>query len=483
MKAYLSVLSLLLLSLHGFGRQTDTLRLSLDEVVQMAKEKSISAKQAVSTRETKYWEWRTFKSNYQPQLTLSGVVPGYSKTFREVLQPNGTIDFQPVRNNNSSVSLAFSQSITMTGGSVFGTTQLQRFDDFDRNNVLYNGVPYAIGYSQPLFQYNQLRWDQRVEPLKYSESRQAYIESMEKIAVQANEYFFDLLLAQANLQISESNFSNTDTILKVAQLKYDLGKITKNEILQLQLERLKAQKSVGVAKRDMEIAMLNLRSYTGLGSVPLVLQAPLQSPGVEIAAEKALSEAFANRADAIGFARRLAEAKRAVAKAKGESGINAALTARLGFSKSASKLRGVYRSPQDQQLLQVELSIPILDWGRSQSRTRTARVNLQLEEYSVEQDKQNFSQEIITQVTLYNMMKDQLNLTSEADRIASEKFLIARERYLIGSLSITDLSIAFQEKDQARRDYISALRDFWGAYFELRYLSLYDFALNRKITY
>ena len=104
-------------------------------------------------------------------------------------------------------------------------------------------------------------------------------------------------------------------------------------------------------------------------------------------------------------------------------------------------------------------------------------------EYAVEQDKQTFAQEIVTQVTLFDMMKDQLVLTANADSIATEKYTIARERYVLGNLSITDLSIAFQEKDQAKRDYISALHDFWGAYYELRYLSLYDFEKNEKITY
>ena len=81
------------------------------------------------------------------------------------------------------------------------------------------------------------------------------------------------------------------------------------------------------------------------------------------------------------------------------------------------------------------------------------------------------------------MMKNQLVLTAEADSIAGEKYQIAKDRYVLGNLSITDLSIAFQENDQAKRDYISALRDFWGAYYQLRYLSLYDFERNEKITY
>ncbi len=462
----------------------DTLTLTLSDVVAMAKNKSIASKQAITLKETRYWQYRTFRSNYQPQLSLAGTLPGYSKTFTEVVQPDGTVLFQPIHNNNSALNLSFSQSIAATGATVFGTTALQRFDDFDRKNTLYNGVPFGIGYSQPLFQFNTLRWDKKIEPLKYEESKQAYIESMEQIAIRANGYFFDLLLAQVNFQIAATNLANTRNILLIAGEKFTLGKISRNEILQLQLEQLKAQKSVGIARRDMEIATLNLRAYTGLQQADkIVLSLPDAISNMQVSTGKVLEEAYQNRSDAIAFVRRIAEASRDVAKAKGDNGLNATLTARLGYSKSAVEVFKVYQSPKDQQLLQLTFEIPILDWGRSKSRTKTAQANLQFAQYAVEQDKQVFSQEIITQVTLFDMMKDQLLLTASADSIASEKYQIAKDRYVLGNLSITDLSIAFQEKDQAKRDYISALRDFWGAYYQLRYLSLYDFERNEKIRY
>ncbi len=463
---------------------TDTLRFNLTEVVEMAKSQSIAAKQAVTLKENKYWQWRTYQSNYKPQLVLDGRLPAYSKTYQEILQPNGTIDFQPVRNNNSSLNLSLEQSIAKTGGTIFGTTQLQRFDDFDRKNTLYNGVPYALGYSQPLFMFNSLKWDKRIEPLKYNESRQEYIESMELIAIRASGYFFDLLLAQVNLQIAETNFNNTTNILRIANEKFELGKVSHNEILQLQLELLKSKKSVAGAKRDMEIAVLNLRSYMGLQSdEKIALDLPGSYINIKVSADKVLTEAFANRSDAIGFQRKVIEAKRDVAKARGDNSLNATLTARLGFSNSALNLPGVYRSPKDQQLFPLVFDIPILDWGRSRSRLKTAEANQKFVQYAVEQDQQIFRQEIFTQVTLFDMMQDQLILTAQADSIASEKYQIARERYVLGHLSITDLSIAFQEKDQAKRDYVFALRDLWGAYYQLRYLSLYDFEKNEKISY
>ena len=479
----MAILSQLFCTLYGQS-SNDTLVLSLQQVIKMAKERSIASKEASTTKQTRYWEYLTYKSNYQPQLSLDGILPGYDKTFIEVIQPDGTIQFQSVHNNNSSLNLSFSQSIASTGGTVFGTTQLQRFDDFDRKTTLYNSVPFGIGYSQPLFSFNNLKWEQKIQPLKYNESKQAFIESMEEIAIKANGYFFDLLLAQVNFHIAETNLGNTKKILLVANEKYNLGKISKNEILQLQLEQLKAEKSAGIAERDMEIATLNLRSYTGLNDTEkIALSLPAATINMEVATNKVLSEAYANRSDAIGFVRRIAEAKRDVSKARGDNGLNATLTAQLGFSKSETTISKVYQSPQDQQQVQVIFTIPILDWGRSKAREKTAEANLQFTEYAVEQDKQIFTQEIVTQITLFELMKQQLVLTAQADSIASEKYQIAKDRYLLGNLSITDLSIAFQENDQAKRDYISALRDFWGAYYQLRYLSLYDFERNEKITY
>ena len=483
MKIFLTILALSI-SVATNAQKTDTIYLSLNNVVEMAKQKSIASKQAITIRETKYWQYKTYKSNFQPQLSLHGILPGYSKSFIPVQQPNGAVYFQPVHNNNSSLNIDFSQTISQTGGTIYGTSLIQRFDDFDRKNTLFNAIPYGIGYSQPLFQFNKFKWDKLIEPLKYKESKQAFNESMEQIAISANGYFFDLLLAQVNLQIADTNLNNNRKIIEIANLKYQLGKITRNEILQLQLEELKAEKAVGVAQRDMEIALLNLRSYTGIPTNEILY---LKLPGTNISATPdtatVIKEAYENRSDALAFIRKISEAKREIALAKGQNGVTAALSARLGFSKSAETFTKVYQRPQDQQVVQLEFSVPILDWGRSKSRLKTAEANEKFVQYEVEQSKQIFNQQIITQVTLFNMMRNQLTLTAKADSIASEKYQIAKERYVLGNLSITDLSIAFQEKDQAKRDFISTLRELWSSFYNLRYLSLYDFETKQKIIY
>lgn len=47
---------------------------------------------------------------------------------------------------------------------------------------------------------------------------------------------------------------------------------------------------------------------------------------------------------------------------------------------------------------------------------------------------------------------------------------------------ILDLNASISEKDSARRNYISALYNYWSLYYTLRSMTLYDFERNTMLT-
>lgn len=461
-----------------------THKLTLVEVVQLAREQSIASKQAVTQKKTNFWQYRSFLADYKPQLSLLGTVPGFTRSYIEVVQPDGTVSFQPVSNNNSLLNLSLSQSIAMTGGTVYVQQQMQRFDDFQRDVTRYNGIPFEIGISQPLFRFNPLKWDRRIKPLKYQEGNQQFIQSLEQVALDATGYYFDLLVAQVNLQIAEKNRSNNDTLFKIARHKLELGKISQNDLLQLQMGLLTAQKDLASAQQSAAVASLKLKMYMGSrDDRNLELGIPSEAAEFAIDPQTALDEAFANRSASVAFRRRLLEAERDVEEARRENGLNASLNATFGLSNQGKLPRDVYVSPQDREFVELKMTLPILTWGRNKARTEVARAAQEFAQQSVEQDKLTFEQEIFTQVTLLQMLQKQVKLTQLADGIAADRYQIAKERFILSDLSVTDLGIATQEKDVARRDYILALRDYWQAYYSLRLLTLYDFERGQKIAY
>ena len=48
--------------------------------------------------------------------------------------------------------------------------------------------------------------------------------------------------------------------------------------------------------------------------------------------------------------------------------------------------------------------------------------------------------------------------------------------------TILDLNASISEKDSARRNYISALYNYWSLYYTLRSMTLYDFERNTMLT-
>ncbi len=457
--------------------------LTLDDVVRLAREQSLAGKQAATLQKTSYWTFRTFMAGFKPQLSLSGSLPSFTRSFVQVIQPDGTIVFQPVSNNNSILSLSLSQNIPLTGGSIYVQQQVQRFDNFLAKNTLYNGVPFEVGLSQPLFRFNPMKWDRLTEPLRYAESNQQYIEAMEQVALDATGFYFDLLVAQVNLQIAETNRANNDTLYKIAQHKLTLGRISRNDLLQLQLSVLNAQKDLASARQTAEVAALKLRSFvSSRDDRPLALAIPNQLNPFTVDIKLALEQAFANRSAALTFRRQQLEADRDLEKARKENGLNATLNASFGLSNRGSRPTDLYVRPQDRQFVEIQFVLPIMTWGRAKARTETALATQQLTVQTVEQNRRSMEQQIYTQVTLLDMLRQQVTLTAEADQIAQNRYQIAQDRFKLSDLSVTDLGIATQDKDRARRDAILALRDYWQMYYTIRLLTLYDFETNQKLA-
>jgi outer membrane protein TolC len=151
------------------------------------------------------------------------------------------------------------------------------------------------------------------------------------------------------------------------------------------------------------------------------------------------------------------------------------LSASYGLNNNGLAMNDIYVDPVPQQTVNLTLSVPILDWGRNKSYTRTAIANKKLNDYIIAQDEVKFEQDIFTQVGQFEMLRLQIDITKKADEVAQERYIVAQNRYLVGKIDITNLNIALNEKDEAKRSYINALKMFWTAYFDLRRLTLYDF--------
>ncbi|MFN3840757.1 MAG: TolC family protein [Cyclobacteriaceae bacterium] len=472
-----SVILLIVFTMCGYSQSVYT----LTEILELASAQSPAGRINETRKENRYWQYRVYRSNYNPQLVLNGNLPDYNRDFFQNRLDDGTIRYQERQQTTGTLNLGLVQPVILSGGTLSVNTNLSRYNDhlFDINQ--WNSTLINIRFNQPVFAFNSLKWDRRTEPLRYEESKREYAEELEYIAQQTTERFFSVLEAQINLDIAKLNLQNNDTVHTIEQQRYALGTTTNEKLLQAELQLLRAKQEMNTALLSLQNTKLDLLAYLGLKqSDEFTLQLPEVIPRFTIDPATALNYARNNRAAYIAFERRRIEAEQEKAKAKGER-FQINIQAVYGLNSIGDRFGEVYTNPLSQQQLTIGFSIPLVDWGRNQARMRVAEVNSRLNDYLVEQDEINFEREIITQVNQLGVLINQLETSRQLDRVAMERYQVSRDRYLAGKIDITNLAIALSEKDQARRSYIAALRAFWILYYTLRRLTLYDFATNKLL--
>jgi outer membrane protein TolC len=379
------------------------------------------------------------------------------------------------------MELELNQNVGLTGGRLFVNSNLQRYDVFgDNGRTQYISTPTRIGYYQPTIKYNALKWEKKINPLKYEEAKKNYIENVEQVNIRAVSNFFDLILAQKNLEIAKFNYSNTDTLYKIAQGRYNIGTIAENELLQMELSYLNAGLALNEANIDLEMRRYRLRSFLGYNDkVNITLIVPDSIPDLEIEVNKALEEAKKNHPDILNMQRQLIEAQRDVAETKAEKGLNADLFASYGLTQRADDFADAYKSPLDQQRLRLGIELPIVDWGLGRGQHKMAQSAQEVIRTNVLQQQIDFDQEIFLMAMQFNLQDDQVEIAKKAGDIAQSRYSVTKSRFLIGKIDVLDLNVAQTEKDEAQQKYISALRNYWDYYYSLRRLTLYDF-INAK---
>lgn len=457
--------------------------LTINEIIQRSKSQSPAFKRAETMRELSYWRYRFFRTNYNPQVRLldNNNGPLYNNSFSPIRQPDGSVQYLQINQFNPGINLALQQPIQWTGGTLSINTVYNYFRDIEENTEQWNGSIVNIRFVQPIFAFNELKWDKIIQPIRYEESKRDYAEMMEEISRNAVENFFDVLQAQTDQQIAEFNLLNNDTIYKIEQGRYNIGTTSMDKLLQVELQLLRSRQDVAQAKLNLQTSSLELRTFIGLQTgenFQLVL--PEQIPLINVKEEDALRYARETRSAYVAFQRRKAEADAAVAEAKGNR-YSVNVSGGFGLNNVGTTMSGLYEDPARQQYVNLSFMIPIIDWGRRKAMMQSAYAEKRLNDYLIAQDEVLFEQAILTQVRQFEMLKLQIEITKKSDEVAFERYKVAQNRYLIGKIDITNLNIALSEKDDAKRSYLEALKSFWTAYFDLRRLTLYDFAEGKYL--
>lgn len=456
--------------------------ITLNEAIALARIQSVDAAVALNELKTSYWEYRTFRADLLPEVKLTGTLPNYNKSYSAYQSEDGSYTY--VRNNTFGMSgeLSIDQNLWFTGGTISLTSSLDYIKQLGSGGKKqFMTVPVAVKLSQPIFGVNNLKWNRRIEPVRYAEAKAAFITATETVTMKTINYFFQLLLAKEALGTAKQNKENADRLYEVAQAKRRMGQISENDLLQLKLSALKAKAAVTENESSLNAMMFQLRSFLGLSeSETLKPIIPESVPDIEISYAAVLEKALEKNSFAQNIRRRQLEADYAVATAKGNLR-NINLFANIGYTGWDQKLSSAYRDLLDNQVVQVGVTIPILDWGKRRGKVKVAESNREVIASRIRQEQMNFNQNIFLLVANFNNQAAQLEIADEADQIAQKRYKTSIETFLIGKINTLDLNDAQNSKDDARQKHIEEMHSYWYYFYQIRSLTLWDFEKNTEL--
>lgn len=462
----------------------DTTMLSLQEAIRRGKEESQLSKKIKAAYAATENRYAAFRAGLKPQMSVSGVLPTFDSRLDNVVQPDGTYKVQSFKRSNISTELTVEQNIFWTGGTAFVSSNLNQFvNKQPQYQKQFQTTPFAIGIRQPLTLFNQVKWNYEQEKLRIRQAEKNLTEELEDLSLQITQTYFDLYVARMEWENARINEAINDTLFKISQGRFNVGKIAENELLQIELQLMNAKNAVTQTQVRVEVSTKRLRNLLNIKDPVEFKLIPVKNvPVLLVDKGIAVREARANRSDMLSLKLRENDANMQVKRSQSNRFASGDIFLSYGMNQTGTTLTSAYRDPLNAQQVNVGYKVPLFGFGKYKQESAAARKELESVRADLAFRESDFDIEVENTVNQFIQLQTSLVIAAKSDTIAQKRYEVARNRYQLGKISITDLGLAQDAKDKALIDYTRIIQQYWVSYYTLRRVTLYDFQNAAKIA-
>lgn len=458
---------------------------TLDDIISIASKKSLDAFKAKQQYGASYWQFRSFKASVLPKMSLELEPLTYNKSVLKRYDSENNIDVYRLQQNlNSYGNISINQNVKATGATVYANSSFNRLANFgmiDSEN--FTATPIRIGFIQPIMAFNRFKWAHVISPLQFERAKKEYLYELQDIKLKAVNYFFNWASASKRVELAQENVVSTQKLFKIGKKRYDLGSIEKDDVLNLELDVYNAETNLTQNERELQKAeselKLFLRDDSPLHSLP---ELPELVSDLQIDIKEATELAETNNPEIFNLKIKKIEAQRDLDKVIKENRFDLSLRGSYGLNQNATTFRDAYGRLLDQQMISIQMNIPILDWGERKGNIKTAKMNNEVSEIAVQQESDKLSQQLSLKIIDFNLQKQLVTGALRTSEISRSSYEITEKRFLSGSIDLLRLTSARKAWQTASENYITSLYNYWKFYYEVQQLTLYDFQNKNTIS-
>jgi outer membrane protein TolC len=455
--------------------------LTLTAAIEMAQRQGARARAARHTLDAARASYSALESRAMPQVFLSGDVPSYNRSIIPVQQPDGSVEFRPQQQTNSSLNLIVTQAIPLTGGSLSVFSQLAQLKRTGAPET-WSSTPFSVQLSQPILRSNTMKWDRAEQALSADLAERVYDESLEDVAGATAVAFITAYSAREILRDATESLQRNERLREKVATRYRLGGVSASDVRQVELGYLRAQQAVSQATLQRDEADATLRAVLGLPSdaaVDVVL--PNEPPDISPDTTEAIAAALRSRSDLVMHELQDTRGRRAESQARFDNGIGATVNATYGYNATGLGVGDVYDELLDRQAFRLTVQFPIWQWGAAGADRDAARAARAASTANAQDQRDQIRRDVAFTVRRLSQARRSLAIAIQADSLSNDRAQDALIRYDFGSVTIETVFLALNDRDQAAQQRILSLASYWTEFYRLRRVTMFDFAEGRAI--
>ena len=476
--------------------KADTYLLTLQESIELAKEKSYTMRNLKENLKIAEYNLKSATSSLKTHIDFSLTMPEFNQTVRTWDDTTG-VSFYSIKRMDYGGMVTINQPL-ITNGNIYWETGLNSYDDFynqDRSATFNT----RLRLRQPidaLYGYNAIRSSLKSARLDYERTNKSLRREELNLEYRVSSSYYNLLSLQRSTEIALLDYERQTEANEIAQNKYESGLIREVDALQMEVDLAEAQNSYELALINLESALNSFKELLGIELTDSVaLKDELRYTIVTVDVDKAVEYALKNRTELRERDIAIEQQDMSIRQRKAEGMVRGYFDAyvqktgtSMGDMASAtygSTLKHSATDFMDRPInygVGVTLSVPLLDWGENKARVRAAEARQRQNFLEKEQLERTIETETRNSVAQLNNNLKRLQLLEKNVAIAEKSFAITLQRFTDGDIDSQTLALERNRLNSAYRNHLSAYIAYQLSLADIKRKTLYDFEKGEEIN-
>ncbi|MCP4726405.1 MAG: TolC family protein [bacterium] len=481
MKNKLLTTFFIILFLSSNGWAQDVRVLNFDESLSIALKSSYTFKELENNFKRDYYVLKAqqagLKSSAGMQFSLPAFDESITQQYNSVTETHEFVSSKTLRYKSK---LVVNQPVP-TGGNLSFNANLSTLDQFN-NSMDYIGSIF-LKFEQPILQPNQRKNDLERAEINLERTRLNYASRKSGSLSWMTGIYYDLFRFQKQIQLKEVLLSELQQIhIDAGANNRDAG-IDSTELLQLIMDIDNLSSDLFKLRTDRQNREERFKQQIGLDqSVSIAVAEEEDVTPVSVNLEDALMKGMQYRPEVKRYELDLRNRNIAIEQIKSQGRLRGSIEVTFGFDNIDEELSRILVDYNQSRSIKLELSLPILDWGRN--KARLAEQNIIKETIVNNQDNQ--SKQIRREISdAYFSLQESINrldnLKDSQDN-AQRSYRLTKEQFAQSEVKAQDLRLARERLIETVDRWLNSLVDYKEAILEMNRMTMWDFQKNREFV-